>query len=77
MGEQDRFETGAIAFLDILGFKGLWNRKKPDEIIAILEESIVKLHEAYKNAQENIKNNPNLDHNNHLMKKFLLNMRIP
>jgi hypothetical protein len=34
-------KVGAVAFLDILGFKGIWNKRKPEEVIKDLEEIVI------------------------------------
>ena len=40
--------NGAIAFLDILGFKGLWKKIKPKVIIDLIKEAINEVKDSYK-----------------------------
>lgn len=49
MKQQNELEMreGAIAFLDILGFKGLWEKISPSEIISIMKGSVAKVEDTF------------------------------
>lgn len=40
-------EQGAIAFLDILGFKGIWQSREPDQVISILDNVVPRVTQKY------------------------------
>jgi hypothetical protein len=42
-----KFTNGAIAFIDILGFKGIWNRRDPKGMIDILEAELKNVKSDY------------------------------
>ena len=41
--------NGTIAFLDILGFKGIWQRREPDEVLDILNSSVEYIKDIFSN----------------------------
>lgn len=48
-----KFSNGAIAFIDILGFKDAWNQHEPEKLITLLEEIVAKIKLDYKEGKDN------------------------
>jgi hypothetical protein len=46
-GEFD-MDNGAIAFLDILGFKGIWQQRSPEEVFSIMDGVTGEIQKTYK-----------------------------
>jgi hypothetical protein len=42
-------KQGAIAFLDILGFKGIWQSREPHQVIDILDNVAPRVAQTYQN----------------------------
>jgi hypothetical protein len=40
--------NGAIAFLDILGFKGMWQKEKPEKVLSIMQGVLKRVEKTYK-----------------------------
>lgn len=40
--------NGAIAFLDILGFKGIWQRESPEKVLSIMKDVVNRVEQTYK-----------------------------
>lgn len=40
-------DNGAVAFLDILGFKGIWQRREPETVLSIMDGAVEEIRKTY------------------------------
>ncbi len=51
--EDDFKNKGAVAFIDILGFKGIWQRRNPKEVLYILNKVPETIINSYEHPPQN------------------------